>query len=127
MWRHGGAIHLDLRLQMPSEPGSPSEFLGNAGRACGTELRTAILNDSELKIGDARRRADAIFDKKAQQDLDIIEEQRQAQQREAEKLQRLRSLRLAKEAADREAQALAGGKPGPRPKRPRRVKAHNEM
>ena len=84
------------------------------------------MNDSELKIGDARRRADAIFDKKVQQDLDVIEELRLAQQREAEKLQRLRSLRLAKEAADRDAQAFAGGKPGPRPKRSRRVKTHNE-
>ena len=116
MWRHGGAIHLDLRLQMPSEPGSSSEFLGNAGRARATELRTAILNGLELKIENARRRADAIFDKNTQPSFDVVEQQRQHQQRETEKLLRLRALRLAKEATDREAQASSEGRPGSRPK-----------
>jgi hypothetical protein len=40
-----------------------------------------------------------------------VEQQRQLQQRETDKLLRLRALRLAKEAADREAQAPAGGRP----------------
>ena len=101
---------------MPSEPGSPSEFLGNAGRARATELRTAILNNSELKIEDARRRADAIFNKNTQPGLDVVDQQRQFQQRETEKLLRLRALRLAKEATDREAQASSGGRPMPRPR-----------
>src|SRR5215472_8670360 len=108
---------------MPFEPGSPSEFLSDAGRARATELRTAILNNSELKIEDARRRADAIFNKNTQPGLDVVDHQRQLQQRETEKLLRLRALRLANEATDREAQAAAGGRPtsGPKPKRLRQV------
>ena len=101
---------------MPSELGSPSEFLGNAGRARATELRTAILNGSELKIENARRRADAIFNKNTQPGLDVVDHQRQLQQRETEKLLRLRALRLAKEATDRETQVPAGSRPVSRPK-----------
>ena len=70
--------------------------------------------------------AEAIFDKRVQQDLDIVEQQRQAQRKEIEKLQRLRSLRLAKDAADQETQALAGGKPRGRPRRSRLGKARSE-
>jgi hypothetical protein len=81
------------------------------------------MDDSAPKVAEARQRADAIFDKKVQQDLDLVEQQRQAQQREIERLQRLRSLRLAKEAAEREAQALAGGTPRGRPRRSRLGKA----
>ena len=84
------------------------------------------MDDSAPKVAEARQRAEAIFDKRAQQDLDIIEQQRRAQQREIERLQRLRSLRLAKEAADREAQALAGRKPRGRPRRSRLGKARGE-
>jgi hypothetical protein len=69
------------------------------------------LNGSELKIENARRRADAIFNKNTQPGLDVVDQQRQLQQRKAEKLLRLRALRLAKEATDREAQAAAGGRP----------------
>ena len=84
------------------------------------------MDDSAPKVAEARQRAEAIFDKGVQQDLDIVEQQRQAQERETEKLQRLRSLRLAQEAAEREAEALAGGKPRGRPKRPRPVKTSSE-
>ena len=83
------------------------------------------MEDSAPNAG-ARQRAEAIFDKRAQQDLDIVEQQRQAQQREIERLQRLRSLRLAKEAAERQVQALAGDKPRGRPRRSRLVKARSE-
>ena len=83
------------------------------------------MDDSAPKAG-ARQRAEAIFDKRVQQDLDIIEQQRRAQQREIEKLQRLRSLRLAKEVADRQTQAVAGGKPGARQMRSRLSKACSE-
>ena len=83
------------------------------------------MEDSAPKAG-ARQRAEAIFDKRVQQDLDIIEQQRRAQQREIDRLQRLRSLRLAKEAADQEAQAVAGGKPRGRPRRSRLVKTRSE-
>ena len=69
------------------------------------------------KVAEARQRAEAVFEHKApQNDLRIIE-QRALEQREAEKLQRLRSLRLAKEAADREERAFAGVRKRGRPKR----------
>ena len=71
------------------------------------------MNNSELKIEDARRRADAIFNKNTQPGLDVVEQQRQVRQREAEKLLRLRALRLAKEATDREAQASSEAGQGP--------------
>ena len=83
------------------------------------------MEDTAPNAG-ARQRAEAIFDKRAQQDLDIIEQQRQAQRNEIEKLQRLRSLRLAKEVADQETQALTGGKPRGRPRRSRLGKARSE-
>ena len=83
------------------------------------------MEDSAPNAG-ARQRAEAIFDRRAQRDPDIIEQQRQAQQREIERLQRLRSLRLAREAAERQAQAGAGGKPRGRPKRSRPVKSRSE-
>ena len=81
------------------------------------------MNGSQLKIEDARRRADAIFDKNTQPGLDVVEQQRHLQQREMEKLLRLRALRLAKEATDREARVPAGGRPvsGPESKRPRQM------
>ena len=70
------------------------------------------------KVVEARQRAEAVFGHKApQDDLKIIEQQRAHEQKEAEKLQRLRSLRLAKEAADREERALAGVRKRGRPKR----------
>ena len=83
------------------------------------------MEDSARNAG-ARQRAEAIFDKRVQQELDIVEQQRQAQRKEIEKLQRLRSLRLAKEVADQETQALTGGKPRGRPRRSRLGKARSE-
>jgi len=83
------------------------------------------MEDSAPNAG-ARQRAEAIFDNGVQQDLDIIEQQRQAQRNEIEKLQRLRGLRLAKDAADQETQAVAGGKPRGRPRRSRPVKTRSE-
>ena len=69
------------------------------------------------KVAEARQRAEAVFEHKAPQDDLRITEQRALEQREAEKLQRLRGLRLAKEAADREEHVLAGIKKRGRPKR----------
>ena len=83
------------------------------------------MEDSAPSAG-ARQRAEAIFDKRVQQDLDIVEQQRQAQRNEIEKLQRLRSLRLARDAADQKMQAVAGGKPRGRPRRSRLVKTRSE-
>ena len=82
------------------------------------------MEDSARNAG-ARQRAEAIFDKRVQQDLDIVEQQRQAQRNEIEKLQRLRSLRLAKDAADQGTQAVAGGKPRGGPRRSRLVKTRS--
>jgi hypothetical protein len=72
-----------------------------------------MMNDSASKTDVARRHADALFDKAAQRDSDLKLEQRQLQQRETEKLLRLRSLRLAKEAAERQIQKPAERKPAP--------------
>ena len=83
------------------------------------------MEDSAPNAG-ARQRAEAIFDKGVQQELDIVEQQRQAQRKEIEKLQRLRSLRLAKDAADQETKAAAGDKPRGRPRRSRPVKTRSE-
>ena len=67
------------------------------------------------KNASVRRRAEDKFAKAKQRDMDVMGHQRQLQQAEAAKLIRLRALRLAKEAADRdalakaEAEALAAG------------------
>ena len=83
------------------------------------------MEDSAPNAG-ARQRAEAIFDKGVQQDLDIVEQQRRVQRKEIEKLQRLRSLRLCKEVADRQTQALAGGKSAASQRRSRLSKARSE-
>jgi hypothetical protein len=59
------------------------------------------------KNAETRRRAEQKFAKAKQRDQDVMNFQRQAQQAEAAKFQRLRALRLAKEASDRDALALA--------------------
>lgn len=67
-------------------------------------------NDSEV-----RRRAEEKFAKAQQRESDIMNSQRQLQKVEADKLVRLRTLRLAKEAAEKQAaetaaaEALAAG------------------
>ncbi|MFI5018962.1 MAG: hypothetical protein ACHQHK_13520 [Dongiales bacterium] len=81
------------------------------------------------KNASVRRRAEDKFAKAKQRDMDVMGHQRQLQQAEAAKLIRLRALRLAKEAADRdalakaEAEALAAG---PKPKRVRKPKVAKE-
>ena len=65
-----------------------------------------MLNGSE----DARRRADAIFAKNSRRVPDMVERQRLLQQRETEKLLRLRSLRLANEATDLGARRSVSGR-----------------
>jgi hypothetical protein len=63
------------------------------------------------KNASVRRRAEDKFAKAKQRDMDVMGHQRQLQQAEAAKLIRLRALRLAKEAADRDAS------PRPKPRR----------
>jgi len=66
----------------------------------------------------ARQRAEAVFGAKVlKDDLQLIQQRRTLLQKETEKLQRLRGLRLAKEAADREERAVASTKRSGRPKR----------
>ncbi len=55
------------------------------------------------KSEEARRRAEEKFAKDKRRDEEVMTFQRQIQEAEAAKLLRLRALRLAKEAADREA------------------------
>jgi len=55
------------------------------------------------KNAETRRRAEEKFAKAKQREQDVLSIQRQAQQAEAAKFQRLRALRLAKEAAYRDA------------------------
>jgi len=76
------------------------------------------------KNAETRRRAEEKFAKAKQREQDVMSIQRQAQQAEAAKFQRLRALRLAKEAADRDAVVPADAAEKPKPaKRARRPKA----
>ena len=54
------------------------------------------------KVFEARQRAEDKFAKANKRDAEVMDLQRQRQNAEQAKLQRLRALRLAKEAADRE-------------------------
>lgn len=54
---------------------------------------------------EARRRAQAQFDKAKKNDTDVWREREKLRQEDADKTSRLRALRLAKEAADKEAAA----------------------
>lgn len=75
------------------------------------------------KNAETRRRAEEKFAKAKQREQDAVSFQRQAQQAEAAKFERLRALRLAKEAADRDALVLAEAAYKTTPaKRPRRLK-----
>lgn len=64
------------------------------------------MRDSERDV-EARRRAEAVLAQRKKQDDEIV--QRRAREREAaaEKVARLRSLRLAKEAAEAESKPKA--------------------
>jgi hypothetical protein len=79
------------------------------------------------KNASVRRRAEDKFAKAKQRDMDVMGHQRQLQQAEAAKLIRLRALRLAKEAADKDALAKAEAlAAGPKPKRVRKPKVAKE-
>lgn len=59
------------------------------------------------KAFEARQRAEDKFAKSKKRDAEVMNFQRQRQDAEQTKLQRLRALRLAKEATDRESLAKA--------------------
>jgi hypothetical protein len=75
------------------------------------------------RISAARRRADAILDQSRNRQESYKLEQRLASDARAEKTARLRELRLAKEAADREAAAENQSvQAAPRARKSRRAK-----
>jgi hypothetical protein len=61
-----------------------------------------MMEHQGSKALEARQRADDKFAKAKKRDAEVMNLQRQHQNAEQAKLQRLRALRLAKEAADRE-------------------------
>jgi hypothetical protein len=88
------------------------------------------------KNAETRRRAEEKFAKAKQREQDIVSFQRQVQQAEEAKFARLRALRLAKEASDRDALALAEAeaaataektKPAKRIRRPKVVSETKEQ
>ena len=60
------------------------------------------MEHSLSKKAEVRRRAEENFAKATQRDQDVMVYQHQMQQAEVDKLLRLRALRLAKEAADKD-------------------------
>ncbi len=66
-------------------------------RHCG---RRTSMRNSERDI-EARRKAQALWDEHKKRDEKVLKEKDKERQAEAEKVARLRELRLAKEAADR--------------------------
>ena len=93
-----------------------------------------MMEDQRSKAFAARQRAEDKFAKAKKRDAEVMKFQRQRQDAEQTKLQRLRALRLAKEAADREnlakveaEAALAEPKAKPRKaKRPKTEPASQE-
>ena len=66
-----------------------------------------MMEHQGSKAFEARQRAEDKFTKAKKRDTEVMDFQRQRQNAEEAKFQRLRALRLAKEAADRETQAKA--------------------
>ena len=64
----------------------------------------------------ARRNAQAVWEKSQKRDEEIVKERDKARNAEASKVARLKELRLAKEAADREAAAKAPAAPRRKPR-----------
>jgi hypothetical protein len=62
--------------------------------------RRTSMRNSERDI-EARRKAQALWDEHKKRDEKVLKEKDKERQAEAEKVARLRELRLAKEAADR--------------------------
>lgn len=70
-----------------------------------------MLRASEIKNQEARRKAQEQLAKIKQRDAAALQEARKAQRAEDEKTIRLRALRLAREAADRQAAAEKAAQP----------------
>lgn len=87
-----------------------------------------MMEHQGSKSSEARQRAEDKFAKAKKRDAEVMDFQRQRQDAEQSKLQRLRALRLAKEAADRETLAKAEAEaalaaPKGKPRKAKRPKA----
>ncbi|HTZ77670.1 MAG TPA: hypothetical protein VMC10_07175 [Stellaceae bacterium] len=71
---------------------------------------------NEERAGQARRDAQAVWEKSKKRDEEIVKERDKARLAEASKVARLKELRLIKEAADREAAAKAPPAPRRKPR-----------
>ncbi len=75
-----------------------------------------MLRTSEIRNQEARRKAQEQLAKIKQRDAAAVQESRKAQREEDEKTIRLRALRLAREAADKQAAAEKAAQPAkPKP------------
>ncbi len=79
------------------------------------------MKPSRMSVEEARRRADQQFDKgNKRKEPDLVAEKKRIQALNAEKTARLRALRLAKEAQDRETAAQVAAEKASQPKKTRR-------
>lgn len=78
-----------------------------AGTVPGGNTRKAAMNRKDQRDHDARQRAEAQWAKDRQRNAETVKQREQELQADAVKTARLRALRLAKEAAEREAAATA--------------------
>ena len=74
------------------------------------------MRKAEIRAAEARREAQAKWDKTRKQEAEASKKKDKEREAIANKISRLRDLRLAKEAADREA---AAAKPPEKPRRKR--------
>lgn len=82
-----------------------------------------MLNSRRSRDEEARRKAQEHFDKIKRRDAEAVKERERLQQADAEKTDRLRALRLAKEAAEKEALAFKAAQPKPAAGRRKRTAA----
>jgi hypothetical protein len=103
---------------------SPSKRHALSHSQIASEIESLGMKKSfSSRISAARRRADAILDQSRNRQESYKLEQRLASDARAEKTARLRELRLAKEAADREAAAENQSvQAAPRARKSRRAK-----
>jgi hypothetical protein len=82
-----------------------------------------MSDDSKMQAMDARRKADAKLAQSQLQDKAFFKERKRVEALNAEKTARLKALRLAKEAVDREAKEKAAAEEAARPRVARRPRA----
>lgn len=80
---------------------------GAAGTVPGGKTRKAVMNRKDERDLNARQRAEAQWAKDRQRNAEAVSQREKERQADMAKTARLRALRLAKEAAEREAAAAA--------------------